>query len=260
MEKNIPPGHELVQTEDGSVTAYSKRFGEACHSMTGAVNETWTHYIQGCQIQQRQIPDLKILEVGFGVGIGFFESLNALSGRHFHFVSMEIDEELVQWVIQNNETLKGMHKNSQGHYELQTDQFHLLILIGDARQTVPQQLTGMKFHAIYQDAFSPKRNPWLWTREWFELLRSLASDDCLMSTYSSSSSIRKAMIAAGWNVHKGVSFGPKRSSTRASLQGPTDEEILETLSRSLAPLLTDELAPHYQLNQSKDEHEKDQNN
>jgi hypothetical protein len=32
----IPDGHTLVETEDGSETLFSQRFGEACHSTTGA--------------------------------------------------------------------------------------------------------------------------------------------------------------------------------------------------------------------------------
>lgn len=253
MEKSKLNGYEFITTADGSVTAFSHRFNEACHSTAGAVQETWTHYIEGCQIQQITQEPIAILEVGFGVGIGFLETLKALHDKKFTFISMEIDEDLIKWVVAHHPELAKMQKDAHGNYSLQTNQFHLLILVGDARVTVPKFLEGMQFKAIYQDAFSPKRNPWLWTVQWFEQLKDLADEDCIMATYSASSSIRKAMIAAGWKVQKGAKFGPKRSSTRAVLKGETDPEIQISLNRSGAPLLTDEIAESYKMEEANDE-------
>ena len=123
------------------------------------------------------------------------------------------------------------------------------ILIGDARISLPWFLENhsLRFHAIYQDAFSPKRNATLWTYEWFKLLKSASHQQVTLSTYSSSSSIRKSMIKAGWKVYKGEKFGPKRSSTRARLTGVTDPDIIEHLDRSPAMILTDENANEYTL-------------
>lgn len=240
-----PPNHQLVETDDGSFTAYSERFGESCHSTSGATSETKLHYIGGCQIKERGYLSLNILEVGFGMGIGFLETHKALTNKFFSFTSMEIDEELVKWVASENEIFIGLTKNQDGNYELKTTEFELLIIIGDARKQVPLFLGDKKFHAVYQDAFSPKRNPWLWTREWFELLFQHAHKDCILSTYSASSAIRKALISAGWKVTKGDKFGTKRSSTRAKILGASDEDILLMLERSGAPELTDAIAEEY---------------
>ena len=78
---------------------------------------------------------------------------------------------------------------------LKNENFHLIILIGDARVSLPKFKNDhdIKFDCIYQDAFSPKRNAILWTSEWFKLLKSISNQDCIMSTYSASSSIRKSM-------------------------------------------------------------------
>lgn len=250
--------YELVATEDGSYTIYSKLYGEACHSTSGARQETIKHYIEGCQIQKNSLKFLpiQILEVGFGVGIGFEETLKAIGkqlGQPFHFVSLEIDEELILFLknkITSIQQLKVKHKFEHGkQYQLKTELFTLDILVGDARKTLPWFLdqNTLSFHAIYQDAFSPKRNATLWTYEWFKLLRSTCHKQAIMSTYSSSSSIRKAMIKAGWRVYKGEKFGPKRSSTRARLTGHSDPEILSHLERSPAILLTDSNANEYKL-------------
>jgi tRNA U34 5-methylaminomethyl-2-thiouridine-forming methyltransferase MnmC len=96
-----------------------------------------------------------------------------------------------------------------------------------------------RFHAIYQDAFSPKKNPTLWTKEWFSFLRSISTEDVILSTYSASTSIRKSLHEAGWKIQQGEKFGRKRTSTRATLNGETSAEILLQLERSSVDALTD---------------------
>src|SRR5690606_29124540 len=103
------------------------------------------------------------------------------------------------------------------HYEAiyPAQKVRVIVLIGDARTTLPQQ--SWRFHAIYQDPFSPKKNPSLWTQEWFELLRQCSDDDCIMATYSASVGVRKAMLEAGWHPESLPGFGPKRERTLARL-------------------------------------------
>lgn len=247
-------GHNFIQTEDGSYTAFSERYNEACHSTSGAVTETKLHYIEGCNIIEKALSHspLAIFEVGFGVGVGFFETQKALAHHHFHFLSIEIDEALVKYVFETNELLKSYKIKNEDNliiYEVKTQNFHLEVLVGDARVTVSEYLKKNSFtaHAIYQDAFSPKRNPDLWTIEWFTLLKSFSDKDVIMSTYSSSSAIRKSMLMAGFKLYAGEKFGPKRSSTRARLTGETSEAILEHLKRSEAITLTDANKHTYKL-------------
>jgi hypothetical protein len=68
----------------------------------------------------------------------------------------------------------------------------------------------------------------------------MATSTCIMSTYSSSSSIRKSMLKANWKLYKGEKFGPKRSSTRAKVTGETDADILTHLENSPVHAITDE--------------------
>ena len=247
--------YELVATDDGSFTVYSKLYGEACHSTSGAREETIKHYIQGCQIEKlsKEFIPLNILEVGLGVGIGFQETLKALKDTKFHFVSLEIDEDLVLYLIDkipefNTLTVVEEIEHAK-RYHMENAHFAIDILVGDARVTLPWFLGKHKiqFHSIYQDAFSPKRNAILWTYEWFKLLKSASHENVILSTYSSSSSIRKSMLKAGWRVYQGEKFGPKRSSTRARLTGVTDADIILHLERSPAITLTDANANEYTL-------------
>lgn len=229
-----PPGYEKVVTEDGSVTFFSERFHEACHSTAGARAETLLHYINGCDIPAKAMKEsLSILEVGFGLGLGMittWEMTKDLPAK-IHFLSLEIDPELVNW----------FHEEFKDHPLFHDPKFSFEILVGDARLKLPEYVEKKKpkWNAIYQDAFSPKRNPVLWTREWFTLLKENSDDDAIMSTYSASSSIRKSMIEAGWKLSAGEKFGQKRTSTRAKLGGETDPQILDSLMRSPAKALSD---------------------
>lgn len=238
-----------VTTEDGTITLYNEKFKEACHSASGATNETITHYFEGCKVAEKleNSNKIKILEVGFGTGNGFvttFRQIKAcnLDHKQILFTSLEIDIENILWAKLNYPELKELNIDTNP-IELDLGNIHLQIYIGDARDSVDK--LNNTFDCIYQDAFSPKRNPRLWTVQWFKQLKKVSHPETIMSTYSASSSIRKSMREAGWILYSGVRFGTKRSSTRATLNGEHDSEILSSLERSPAIIITDDNAEDY---------------
>lgn len=246
-ELKAPPKHQWVETGDGSFTLYSEHFQEACHSSSGAKEETLLHYIKGCQIEEKaaSLDQLAILEVGFGLGIGFLTTLEVLKDhkRPWTFLSLEMDEDLLLWFQEQHPEFQ-LKWSKVGEVKVLTSHIgnaELIILCGNARETLPAylQLHPLKWNAIYQDAFSPKKNPILWTKEWFEFLKSFSAGDVQLSTYSASTSIRKSLLESGWSLQKGEKFGPKRTSTRASLSGDSDPEILLHLERSPVSSLRD---------------------
>lgn len=246
-EIKAPPKHQWVETGDGTYTLFSEHFQEACHSSTGAKEETLLHYIKGCQIEEKAKAQdqLTILEVGFGLGIGFLTTLEVLKDhtKPWTFLSLEMDEELLEWFRGQHPELNLVWSKNGGVKTLsgKFKNLDLIILCGNARETLPAyvKLHPLKWNAIYQDAFSPKKNPILWTKEWFEFLKTHSSADAQLSTYSASTSIRKSLLESGWSLHKGEKFGPKRTSTRANLSGMSDPEILLHLERSPVTALKD---------------------
>lgn len=245
--------YDLIPTDDGSFTLFSKAYGENCHSTSGAIDETNLHYIKGCAIPElaNKLDEISVLEVGFGLGVGFEQTLKACENKCFlNFVSFEIDPELIEAVLNKN---NYSFTKSENEYLVKTDSFFLRVFYGNAREKIKLLISdhAYKYHAIFQDAFSPKRNAILWTTEWFKDLKVLAHADCILSTYSSSSSIRKSLIAAGWTVFKGEKFGPKRSSTRAKLTGKQDPDIITHLERSPAVEITDDNYKTYTLKDNK---------
>lgn len=246
--------YSFKPTEDGSFTLHSPLYGEDCHSLFGAKTETEIYYLQGCQVLEKlqQKKSIRILEVGFGIGLGLKTTYEKTSSLKLpvQFISLEIDQALINFVIEQNILKDFTITKKSTHLEITKDLFTAKILIGDARKTLPE-FNEFKFDVIYQDAFSPKRNSILWTVEWFQLLKEKSQTDTLMSTYSASSSIRKSMIEAGWAVKNGPKFSGKRSSTVAAFSGESDEEIVAHLKRSPVPLIWDESHEEYAKNEKK---------
>ncbi len=245
-----PKNHTLTQTEDGSYSLFSEAFQEGCHSLSGARKETELHYLEGCRILEklRALSSVSILEVGFGSGLGFELTRDLMEKEKgkMHFVSLEIDPELTQWSFERLGLQPQKEKFHSGSlWSASGKNFSLQVLVGNARTLLPKFLNvySHPFHAIYQDAFSPKKNPVLWSSEWFTLLKNFSSPDVILSTYSASNSIRKSLTMAGWFVKKGESFGPKRASTRADLLGVSDQEILDQMERSPAVAIMDSQLP-----------------
>ncbi len=117
--------------------------------------------------------------------------------------------------------------------------FSGVILIGDGRAVLRphcQKFSTPPFHAIFQDAFSPRKNPDLWTVEWFDLLKELSGKEVILSTYSSSTSIRKSLLKAQWYLYNQKGYGHKKAMTKATLNedilGEKDQELLNKLALS----------------------------
>lgn len=239
----INENYKIIKTNDGSYTYFSKRFAESCHSLSGAKEETLTHYVKGCKVSQKALekPLTTILEVGFGTGLGFLTTKNLFKSSKCTFISLEIDIELISLF---EDKYKIILEQRDQVYTHKSEKIDLIIFLGNARNTIQDvkqylHTNQLSLDCIYQDAFSPKKNSLLWTKEWFSTLRELSNNDCIMSTYSSASSVRKSMIEAGWNLYEGEAFGTKKSSTRARINGATENSILEKLDRSSALILTD---------------------
>jgi len=233
--------YRIISTNDDSPTLWSEFFDENCHSTHGAYAETLFNYVEACRIKGANT-EKKILEIGFGLGQGLKATLEHASSV-VHFVSLELDPELVEWA-KSNLHIEGfsweqLNKTTRGYEAHLPNGNTVTVLIGDARKTL-LDWKDFKFDAIYQDPFSPKKNPTLWTREWFELLAMKSNEHVVMATYSASVGVRKAMLEAGWHPQSLKGFGPKRERTLGTLVGPVDQELERRLRASAAPALRDQ--------------------
>lgn len=252
--------YRSVQTADGSWTLWSEAFDEHCHSLAGAKNETIHNYLQAVNLESKLLnfSRMSILEIGYGTGQGAsltYDQWLKCGQCSLNFVSLEIDEDLVRWTIAHadkNSPISQLKRVDypellcyQMNHQHRQSTFSLSIAIGDARKSI-QSLHSLPcytpFDAVYQDAFSPKKNPTLWTVEWFRAIASLCQSDAVLSTYSASSTIRKSLLHAGWSVESLTGFSGKKEGTIALKVGESCPELLAHLQRSpLTPLFDKDL-------------------
>ncbi len=88
------------------------------------------------------------------------------------------------------------YKRVLKRYKLQDIKFH--VENDDARNAI--QNDNNLYNLIFLDAFTPSKCPCLWSYEFFKLLHSHLEEDGMILTYSTSASIRSAMVEAGFSI------------------------------------------------------------
>ena len=217
--------HNMVLSDDGSYTAYSKEYNEHYHSTKdGALNESLLkHIYPAFEIQQNK-DEINILDICYGLGFNtlatlYYHKKNNLKSK-LHIYSPELDSSLVHslkdftYPSEFDDFKHIILKLSEdGCYE--DDFFHIEVFLGDARKYI-KIFNESKFDIVYQDAFSPKTNPILWTKEYFYDIKNIIKKDGILTTYSISLPTRLALYENGFNIYINSGDG-FRNSTVASL-------------------------------------------
>jgi tRNA U34 5-methylaminomethyl-2-thiouridine-forming methyltransferase MnmC len=227
---------QIVLTNDGTNTLHSTQFDECYHSTTdGALNETLNKHIIPAFTLSQIKEKITILDICYGLGYNtlatiYYCKLHKINSK-IEIISPEFDEVLVKSLVnfeypKEFETLRDIIISLSENYFYEDEQFKITIIIGDAREQLPKITT--KFDIIYQDAFSPTKNPTLWTREYFELLYKLSNNGVVMTTYSSATSVRMGMWEAGFSL-----YNPQKSSVRSGTIASKSNLNLEIIDMEL---------------------------
>ncbi len=240
----IVPTHdssELArQTADGSWTLAHAEHSEWYHSRAGALTEARHLYVVASGIlgEFEQGNCVRVLDVGLGLGYNALATVDAWlqSGAkaHLQILSLENDEALFHalrsgsapWQIGWNpfwiEALKGLRCESDGLWRGVIRgpgggalDWH--VILGDARSDASISLLQKSgpHDYVWQDPFSPKKNPGMWTADWFSAVAlAVGCDGCLM-TYSVARKVRDALEVSGWRVEKIPTTSHKKNWLRA---------------------------------------------
>jgi len=230
--------HQPVNTDDGSVTFYSKRYKEHYHTTVGAKLEAVNKYFLPGKLPSRlKTGPVEILDVCFGLGynslVSFSQALAQKSS--LNITALEMDRNVVQAASETitddtdqdtwRKILNSLYQTSA--FESENQKCGIEILWGDARHTI-ESVSG-KFDLIFLDPFSPPRNPELWTLEFFQKLRKLIKPDGLLLTYCAAIPVRSGLLKAGFFVGETEPIGRPRGGTAAS---PDRNQILLPLPES----------------------------
>ena len=200
---------KIVECSDGTKTMYSCEFDEAYHSSRdGALNESLQkHVIPALQLQSNK-SILNILDICYGLGYNTLATIYYVKRENLdvklNIVSPEFDEDLVKSLKDFDypkefDKLQHIIQAISTNLVYEDEHLKIQVIIDDARAVI--RSIDVKFNIVYQDAFSPRVNPMLWSYEYFKDISAIVSDDAIITTYSTAAPTRMALYENGFKLH-----------------------------------------------------------
>ena len=214
---------EIIQTNDGSTTIHLPEWNESYHSKHGAIQEAYHVFIKnGLSLFQRQT--ISVLEIGFGTGLNCFITYveSKKNNQSIDYVGVEaypvaLDEAMQMNYpkeIEETETaiFNQMHECHWEQKNAVSANFTLT-----KRQQFFQDIKDVDaFDLIYFDAFGFRVQPELWSEELFAAMFKALKPNGVLVTYACRTSIKNAMLSAGFSVEKLPGAPGKREMLRAT--------------------------------------------
>ena len=269
--------YQLVRLNNGICSVRSLVDAETFHPVVGPVAEAEALYVRQLRLRERlenHAGEFVVWDVGLGAAANSLTVLRGtreIAGR-IRLVSFDHTLEPLQFARNHAadlgyfggyekhlEKLLGAHRvefqdgPQSVNWEIHVGDFPRLISSGRQRESAPvssktdlSQLTPAATehqlpapHVILFDAYSPARNPAMWTLPLFaDLFRQLdPARPCAMPTYSRSTILRVTLLLAGFFVGVGHATGEKEETTIAAndlslIAEPLGRRWLERARRS----------------------------
>lgn len=237
-----------ILTGDGSPTRYHPDYQQHYHSLSGAHMEARLRYVVPSRIIEtaRSYGQVRILDIGFGLGTNVAWAIHEIQkqvpGAELNIVSLEREilpvKLLLTYFKALPETrlallLKGLVESG----DRSERNLSLQLLRGEAEKEI-ETIDG-PFDAVFLDPFSPACNPELWSSSFLAAVRKRTVQGGILTTYSSTVSVRLALLQAGWQIGDGPRVGAKSSGTIASRGSviPPLAPLAKKLNRKLHRLL-----------------------
>jgi len=200
---------EIKVTEDGSHTLFVPEIDECYHSTHGAIQESRHIFIEA-GLKHCAKREITILEIGFGTGLNAFLTLLEAekSDKQIRYISLEKYPVEVEKALQLNypaelapdkRTLFEQMHTAKWNTEIQlTPFFALKKIVADFTEFIFED----QFDVIYFDAFSPEKQPEMWSKELFSMIYAHCNPGAILTTYCAKGIVRRAMQEAGFTVER----------------------------------------------------------
>jgi len=219
---------ELVITGDGSHSLFLPDQNEHYHSYHGAINESRHVFINAgldYYFKQKNVSEINILEVGMGTGLNVFLSfLYAIENPSLiiNYTATEPFPIEPKFVKQLNYTSKlGADKYVSEFNSIHESLFDLIIKFNPGfslikrKSRVEEVLVNSQIDIIYFDAFAPRVQPELWSKDVFEKLYACLKPGGILVTYCAKGEVKRTMKSVGFTVESLAGPPGKREMVRA---------------------------------------------
>ena len=209
---------EIEWREDG--LPVSVQFNDPYFSMHDGLAETRYVYLGGNGLPARFRPGFQIAELGFGTGLGLMVAVLAWrkcgQSGPLRFTSFEAYPMRTEDMAKALEVFPEVQEVavpildalSAGQTRIETNHVIAEIVLGDARETVPQWLH--KADAWFLDGFAPAQNPELWEDPLMQAVADHTAPNGTFATYTAAGAVRRSLQTAGFDVTRQTGFGRKR--------------------------------------------------
>jgi tRNA U34 5-methylaminomethyl-2-thiouridine-forming methyltransferase MnmC len=253
--------YQIVHLANGAASVRSVVHGETFHPVVGPLAEAEALYASQLDLPERlrQSGELVIWDVGLGAAanpIVVLDSLRAVPGK-INILSFDHTLEPMLFALEHEKELpylsryksilEELTRSGAAASERDDQQIAWQLFLADFPNFLksPAALLIPKPQVILFDAFSPAKNPAMWTYSVFADIHGLLDParPCAMPTYSRSTMLRVTLLLAGFYVGTGHATGEKEETTIAAntlalIKEPLGERWLKRArnSKSAEPL------------------------
>ncbi|MCY3983536.1 MAG: tRNA (5-methylaminomethyl-2-thiouridine)(34)-methyltransferase MnmD [Roseovarius sp.] len=213
-----------IEWRDGNVPI-SIKFDDPYYSLENGLAEARHVFIGGNHLPGRFRDGFHVAELGFGTGLNLLAILdswrrNNAKGK-LKFTSFEAFPMAVSDMIRSQAAFPELDAVAsalashwkQGARRIILDDLDFTLIIGDARQTLPNWC-GMA-DAWLLDGFSPAKNPELWEESLLAQVFAKTRPSGTAASYTAAGFVRRRLESSGFSVFRIPGHGRKRHMTRA---------------------------------------------
>jgi hypothetical protein len=248
MKDDDHPGYRLIRLPNGTWSVHAVDRAETFHPVIGPAAEAKRLYVGQLQLAERAASadhPFVVWDVGLGAAANAIGVLRATrdSAGSLRLISFDHTIEPLRFALRHSQQLdylagyegqarqlletqatRFIDGRRRFCWELRQGDFPSLIASAYAGkhtrspEPIPQTPELPPPDAVLFDAYSPAKNPEMWTRSLFQHLYRLLDPGrpCSLATYSRSTIVRVTLLVAGFRVGIGHATGEKEETTVAA--------------------------------------------
>ena len=227
--------YRIVKLASSVHSVHSLAHDETFHPVIGPVAEAEALYVRQLKLRERlqnHSGEFVIWDVGLGAAANPITVLKAVRDlpTRIRILSFDHTVEPLQFALEHadslgylggyEERLQSLLTVSEAKFRDHQAEIQWTLHVADFPTLVQSEAaqSWAKPHAILFDAYSPAKNPAMWTQPLFARIYELLDPacPCAMPTYSRSTMLRVSLLLAGFFVGAGHATGEKEETTIAA--------------------------------------------